>query len=61
MMSLRSRFVFLGTGYYDYQESLRADIPGIHNFEGKVVYPQFWPGDLGYTNKRAVLLDLAPP
>ncbi|OQE14378.1 hypothetical protein PENFLA_c038G02191 [Penicillium flavigenum] len=56
MMSLRSRFVFLGTGYYDYQEPLRADIPGIHNFKGKVVHPQFWPGELDYTNKRVVVI-----
>ena len=56
MMSLRSRFVFLGTGYYDYQEPLRADIPGIHNFQGKVIHPQFWPDDLDYANKRVVII-----
>jgi cation diffusion facilitator CzcD-associated flavoprotein CzcO len=56
MMSLRSRFVFLGTGYYDYKEPLRARIPGIHNFQGKVVHPQFWPIDLDYTNKQIVII-----
>ena len=56
MMSLTSRFVFLGTGYYDYQEPLRAGIPGIHNFQGKVVHPQFWPDDLDCTNKLVVII-----
>lgn len=55
-LSLRSRFVFLGTGYYDYQEPLRVDIPGIHNFQGKIVHPQFWPDDIDYTNKRVVVI-----
>jgi cation diffusion facilitator CzcD-associated flavoprotein CzcO len=56
IMSLRSRFVFLGTGYYNYQEPLQADIPRIHNFKGKVVHPQFWPSDLDYTDKSVVII-----
>ncbi|KAJ5526035.1 flavoprotein [Penicillium frequentans] len=55
-MSLRSRFIFLGTGYYDYEEPLPADIPGIHKFQGKVVHPQFWPDDLDYADKRVVVI-----
>ncbi|KAJ5914602.1 flavoprotein [Penicillium tannophilum] len=55
-MSLRSRFVFLGTGYYDYEEPLPADLPGIHNFQGKVVHPQFWPDDLYYADKQVVVI-----
>lgn len=55
-ISLRSCFVFLGTGYYDYQEPLRANIPGIDNFHGKVIHPQFWPVDLDYTDKRIVVI-----
>ncbi|KAJ5825430.1 flavoprotein [Penicillium riverlandense] len=55
-ISMSSRFVFLGTGYYDYQEPLQANIPGIHDFQGEVVHPQFWPVDLDYTKKRVVII-----
>lgn len=56
MISVTSRFVFLGTGYYDYQEPLQANIPGLENFQGKVIHPQFWPVGLDYTNNRIVVI-----
>ncbi|KAJ5098344.1 flavoprotein [Penicillium argentinense] len=55
-ISLGSRFVFLGTGYYDCQEPLRANVPGIDSFQGEVIHLQFWPVDLDYTNKRVVII-----
>ncbi|KAK2593085.1 hypothetical protein QQS21_009215 [Conoideocrella luteorostrata] len=55
-VSLRSRFVLLGTGYYNYNEPLQAQIPGIDNFKGTVIHPQFWPTDLDYTNKNVVII-----
>lgn len=54
--SLRSRFVMLGSGYYDYDEPLKADIPGIDSFEGTVIHPQFWPKDYDYTDKNVVII-----
>lgn len=51
-----SRFVYLATGYYDYHEPLRAEIPGIGDFEGKVIHPQFWPKGYDYSNKRMVVI-----
>lgn len=51
-----ARFVILATGYYDYDEPLRATIPGIENFGGTVVHPQFWPSDLDYTDKNIVVI-----
>ncbi|KAL6241709.1 hypothetical protein RBB50_011491 [Rhinocladiella similis] len=52
----RTRFVLLGTGYYDYHEPLVAHIPGIENFKGTVVHPQFWPTNLDYANKNIVII-----
>jgi cation diffusion facilitator CzcD-associated flavoprotein CzcO len=52
----RSRFVLLGTGYYDYEQPLETVIPGIENFAGKVIHPQFWPKDYDYTDKRVVVI-----
>ncbi|CCG81075.1 putative Flavin-binding monooxygenase [Taphrina deformans PYCC 5710] len=54
--SLTAKFVILGTGYYNYHEPLKADVAGIQNFKGKVVYPQFWPEDLDYKNKKVVIV-----
>lgn len=51
-----SRFVFVATGLFDYHEGLRSAIPGLENFGGTVVHPQFWPSDLGYDSKRMVIV-----
>jgi cation diffusion facilitator CzcD-associated flavoprotein CzcO len=48
--------MFQGTGYYDYQQPLEAEIPGIKDFKGTVVHPQFWPTDLDYSNKNVVII-----
>ncbi|KAM3564804.1 hypothetical protein MY1884_000567 [Beauveria asiatica] len=53
---LRSRFVCLGSGYYDYDEPLKAVIPGIDQFQGSVIHPQFWPQDFDYTDKNVVII-----
>lgn len=52
----RSRFIFLGTGYYDYKQPLHSVIPGIDNFTGKLINPQHWPQDYDYTNKEMVII-----
>lgn len=54
--TLQCRFVLLATGYYDYDQPLEALIPGIKNFTGKVIHPQFWPKDLDYENKDVVVI-----
>lgn len=53
---LRSRFFLMCTGYYDYEQPLQTTIPGIDNFKGPVVHPQFWPRDLDYANKNVVIV-----
>lgn len=53
---LRSRFIFLGTGYYDYEQPLHAVIPGLHRFEGDLIRPQFWPQEYDYSNKEMVII-----
>lgn len=51
-----ARFVFFGTGYYNYDEAYTPDFPGIENFRGDVVHPQFWPESLDYRGKRVVVI-----
>lgn len=51
-----ARFILFATGYYNYDEALPANIPGIDTFEGLVVHPQFWPTDLDYADKKIVII-----
>lgn len=51
-----ARFVIFGTGYYDYNEPLQSTIPGLGNFQGQTIHPQFWPEDLDYNNKTVVIV-----
>src|ERR1700723_2978608 len=52
----RGRFVFFGSGYYNYDEGYTPDFPGIEEFGGTVVHPQYWPQDLDYTGKKIVVI-----
>lgn len=51
-----SRFLFLGTGYYDYDNPFIPEFAGREDFDGQVVHPQHWPVDLDYTGKRVVVI-----
>lgn len=55
-MSYRARFVIFSTGYYDYDKPLNTTIPGIEDFKGTRIHPQFWPEDLDYTGKNIVII-----
>jgi cation diffusion facilitator CzcD-associated flavoprotein CzcO len=52
----RARFLFFGSGYYNYDEGYTPDFPGIERFAGTVVHPQHWPEDLDYSGKRIVVI-----
>ncbi|KAK4998627.1 hypothetical protein LTR28_013626, partial [Elasticomyces elasticus] len=54
--TFRTHFMLMCTGYYDYEHALPSVIPGIENFGGKVVHPQFWPDDLDYSNKKVTII-----
>jgi cation diffusion facilitator CzcD-associated flavoprotein CzcO len=51
-----TKWLITGTGYYNYDEPLNANIPGIENFKGKIVHPQFWPENLDYKGKKMVVV-----
>ncbi len=49
-------FLYLCSGYYRYDEGYTPDWPGLEQFGGTVVHPQFWPQDLDLAGKRVVLI-----
>ena len=53
---LKARFLYLASGYYDYDQPHDARLPGIERFQRQVVHPQFWPETLDYTGKRVVII-----
>ncbi|MCW2689840.1 MAG: putative flavoprotein involved in transport [Mycobacterium sp.] len=52
----RGRFLFCGTGYYNYEQPYTPEFPGIEDFAGEVVHPQFWPEALDYAGKKVVVI-----
>lgn len=53
---LRSRFLYLCSGYYSYEEAYRPAFPEEDSFKGRIVHPQFWPEDLDYRNQQVVVI-----
>ena len=49
-------FIYLCTGYYDYEAGYTPDWPGVKRFRGQIVHPQKWPEDLDYEGKRVVVI-----
>ncbi len=54
--TFRCRFLFFGTGYYNYDEGYTPEFEGLENFAGQVIHPQFWPEDLDVTGKKVVVI-----
>jgi cation diffusion facilitator CzcD-associated flavoprotein CzcO len=55
-VELTSRFLFIGTGYFNYEQGFTPQFEGVEEFAGAVVHPQFWPEDLDYAGKRVVII-----
>lgn len=51
-----AKYVIWASGYYNYDKPMDANIPGLANFKGTVVHPQFWPEDLDYANKKVAII-----
>ena len=50
------RFLFLCTGYYDYDKGYTPEFKGLADFRGRCVHPQRWPEDLNYQDKKVVVI-----
>jgi cation diffusion facilitator CzcD-associated flavoprotein CzcO len=55
-VQLTCSFVFMCSGYYDYDQGYTPDWPGVERFQGRIVHPQQWPQDLDYAGKRIVVI-----
>ena len=55
-VALSADFLWSCSGYYDYDEPYRPELPGLDEFAGTVVHPQHWPEDLDTTGRRVVVV-----
>jgi len=53
---LSCNFLFMCSGYYDYERGYEPAFPNCDQFEGIVVHPQKWDSKLDYTNKRVIIV-----
>jgi cation diffusion facilitator CzcD-associated flavoprotein CzcO len=56
LVQLTCKFIYLCTGYYDYESGYTPEWKGVSRFRGTIVHPQKWPEDLDYTEKRIVVI-----
>ena len=49
-------FLYLCSGYYDYEDGHQPVFAGTRGLRGPLVHPQHWPKDLDYRDKRVVVI-----
>ena len=54
--TMTANFLCRCSGYYDYAKGHAPKFAGAADFAGRIVHPQFWPGDLDYADKRVVVI-----
>lgn len=53
---MRCKFLFMCTGYYRYDKGYRPEWPGLDRFQGQILHPQEWRGDIDYAGARIVVI-----
>lgn len=49
-------FLFMCSGYYNYEAGYTPAFPGAERFQGRIVHPQKWTEDIDYAGKRVVVI-----
>ena len=53
---LSCNFLLMCSGYYNYQTGHAPEFTGSDRFQGRIVHPQDWPGELDYSGQRVVVI-----
>ncbi len=51
-----ARFLFMCSGYYDYDQGYAPEFPGSSDFGGQIIHPQHWPEGLDYRGKNVTVI-----
>lgn len=54
--ALTCNFLYLCTGYYDYENGYTPEFAGMNEFRGRIVHPQKWTDDIDYADKKVVVI-----
>ena len=54
--TLTCNFLFMCSGYYNYDAGYTPDFAGRETFKGQVVHPQKWTEDIDYAGKKVVVI-----
>ena len=54
--TMKCKFLFMCSGYYDYRAGHEPDFLGRNNFKGPIIHPQKWDTSLDYTDKEIVII-----
>lgn len=49
-------FLFMCSGYYNYENGYLPEFSGMDTFKGRIVHPQKWTQDIDYAGKRVVVI-----
>lgn len=49
-------FLYLCTGYYDYDKGYTPDFAGMKDFKGEIIHPQKWTDEIDYTDKKIIVI-----
>ena len=49
-------FLFMCSGYYNYEAGYTPEFAGAERFGGRIVHPQKWTDDIDYAGKRVVVI-----
>ncbi|HXT07060.1 MAG TPA: NAD(P)/FAD-dependent oxidoreductase [Roseiarcus sp.] len=55
-VSYAARLLSICAGYFCYDRGYFPPFPGVADFAGRLVQPQFWPADLDYAGKRVLVI-----
>jgi monooxygenase len=56
VVQMTCNFLYMCSGYYNYDQPHDPQFPEVDSFKGTLVHPQFWPKDLDYQDKRVVIV-----
>lgn len=49
-------YLFMCSGYYNYEKGYLPEFEGYDDFEGPIIHPQHWDHSVDYTDKRVVVI-----
>ncbi|MES2910153.1 MAG: NAD(P)/FAD-dependent oxidoreductase, partial [Pseudomonadota bacterium] len=55
-LQLSCNFLYVCTGYYNYEQGYTPAFAGTERFSGQIVHPQQWTSNIDYAGKRVIVI-----